>query len=72
MIKILLLTLTVWLILSILKNYRANLDKSNQTNASLENMVRCAKCGIHHPISDSFLIKGEHFCCLAHSKKPKH
>jgi hypothetical protein len=34
-------------------------------------MVRCAECGVYHPISDSFLVKGKHFCCLAHSKKTK-
>jgi len=64
MIKILLLALSVWLILRILKSYRTNLDKPNQKNTSLEDMVRCAKCGVHHPISDSFLVKGKHYCCV--------
>jgi uncharacterized protein len=71
MIKILLLALSVWLILRILKSYRTNLDKQNQKNTSLEDMVRCAECGVHHPISDSFLVKGKHYCCVAHSKISK-
>jgi len=69
MIKILLLAIAFWIILRILRGYRTNLD--NTKNTAPENMVRCAECGVHHPISDSFLVKGKHVCCLAHSKKTK-
>jgi uncharacterized protein len=71
MLKIILLAIVIWLLLKILKSYQQNLDhpsKKSTDAKSEEDMVICAKCGVHHPISDSFLVKGKHYCCAAHAK----
>jgi uncharacterized protein len=74
MFKILLLAIAIWLIIKIVKAYQQNLE--NQSSAAKnktapEEMVRCKNCGVHHPISESFLVNGHYFCSLAHSKKSK-
>jgi hypothetical protein len=74
MFKILLLAIAVWLIIKIVKAYQQNLDSQSnakQNKTSPEEMVRCKSCGVHHPISESFLVEGHYFCSLAHSKKHK-
>ena len=67
--KILLLAIAVWLIFKVLKQYTQSVNKTEEPQSASEDMVKCAHCGIHLPKSDSLLIKGEFFCCEAHSKK---
>jgi uncharacterized protein len=74
MFKILLLAIAIWLIIKIVKAYQQNLE--NQSSAAKnktapEEMVRCKNCGVHHPISESFLVNGHYFCSMAHSKISK-
>lgn len=67
--KILLLAIAVWLIFKVLKQYSQSVNKTEKPQSASEDMVQCAQCGVHLPKSDSLLIKGEFFCCEAHSKK---
>jgi len=78
MIKIFLLIIAVWLVITVLKRYIGNLesssgsadeaDKMNPGHPESEDMVQCAYCGVHLPASDSFLVGGQYYCCEAHSK----
>ena len=72
--KILLLTVAIWLIITILKRYRQSVENQGsaskqETEAKSEKMVQCANCGVHLPKSDSLLVNDQYFCCEAHSKK---
>ncbi len=74
MVKIFLLAMAVWLVITILKNYLKNLNAPAITPAGKseksesEKMEQCAYCGTHIPASDSFLAGGQYYCNEAHSK----
>ncbi len=63
--KILLLGIAIWLVLSLLKQYRRSVDAPPKT-ASEETMVRCAACAVHLPKSESLEQDGQYYCCEAH------
>jgi len=48
----------------LIKSYRKNVPKPDQTVA--EDMVRCAHCGVHLPKSESILAGGNFFCGAEH------
>jgi uncharacterized protein len=50
----------------LLKSFRRNLPEKPQSAA--EDMVRCARCGVHLPIGESISAEGQYYCCAAHSK----
>lgn len=37
----------------------------------VEDMVRCARCGVHLPRSEAIMSGGEFYCCDAHRKEGK-
>ena len=51
------------------ENTNEKTDESTESNASpkaLEEMVRCAHCGVHLPRSESVTSQGDFFCCNEH------
>jgi len=64
--KILLLAIAIWLLLKVLKGYRRSIGAEPPV-AKTSDMVRCERCGVHVPVSESFLKDGKHYCCEAHS-----
>ena len=69
LVKILLLAIAVWLLLTILRNYRRSLDAEPPTTKN-GNMVRCERCGIFVPENESLVINGKHYCCDEHVDPP--
>ncbi|MBZ0106280.1 MAG: hypothetical protein K8H84_11715 [Sulfuricella denitrificans] len=72
MIKILLLAVGVWLIITLLKNYGRSVDQDEKAAPPAEtgeDMVRCAQCGVHLPRSEAILSGGEFFCCDEHRRQ---
>lgn len=67
--KLLLLALAVWLILSLLKQYRRSMDAPPAPRGEAQDMVACAVCGVHLPKSESILKKGAYYCCKEHSEQ---
>lgn len=43
-------------------------DMGNTENT--ENMVKCAHCGVHLPVSEAFLVKDVFYCSKAHLPTP--
>jgi uncharacterized protein len=62
MLKLLLLLLAVWVVLTILKQRRPPSPKETKTG----NMVRCALCGVHLPESEAIFSSGRHYCSETH------
>lgn len=51
------------------ENTNEKTDESTESNTSpkaLEEMVRCAHCGVHLPRSESVTSQGDFFCCNEH------
>ena len=78
MIKIILLAIAVWLLVTIVKRYLKNTavppdipKAGSESSIAGESMVQCAHCGIHLPIGDSMLTGQQYYCCKAHSDAAK-
>lgn len=52
------------LIYLLFKSFRNHLPQQQQQSA--EDMVRCAHCGVHVPVSESVQADGQAFCSAAH------
>lgn len=50
----------------ILRSYRKQTPPGPSPHKTAEEMVRCVRCGVHLPKSESILANGEYFCCDAH------
>jgi uncharacterized protein len=68
--KIVLLVLGLLLVYWILKSYRRRVDRSEgkAPPAGAENMVQCARCGVHLPRSESITTQGRFYCSQDHQQ----
>jgi len=48
----------------LIKSYRKNAPR--QDELPVENMVRCAHCGVHLPKGESVQADGKFFCSIEH------
>jgi uncharacterized protein len=68
--KIILLVLGLLLAYWILKSYRRRVDRNQNPPppATGENMVPCARCGVHLPRSESITTQGRTYCSAEHQR----
>lgn len=67
--KLLLLAAVILAVFWILKVYRKGVDRqSAPPPGAVEDMVRCAQCGVHLPRSESIVSHGRFFCSEEHRK----
>ncbi len=64
MSRLLFLIAIVAVVYLLIKSYRK--PEARQEDASPEDMVRCAHCGVHLPKSESVEHNGQFFCSAAH------
>jgi uncharacterized protein len=70
--RLLLLLAIVALVFWLLRGYRRSLDGKEKTRrAEIEDMVRCAQCGVHLPRSES-IESGDRFFCSAEHRRSYH
>jgi uncharacterized protein len=68
--KIILLLLGLLLVWWILKGYRRRIDGNETTPpGASEDMVRCERCGVHLPRSESLVAGGKHYCSVEHRRE---
>jgi uncharacterized protein len=59
----------VALVFWLLRRYRRSLeDNGKPRRAEIEDMVRCAQCGMHLPRSESIESGGRFFCSVEHRR----
>lgn len=74
MAKFLLLVVVVAGVILLLKNYQRTIARQQEQDKAVapvdksEDMVQCARCGVHLPKSESFLSRGRYFCSDDHRK----
>lgn len=39
---------------------------SGAKREAVEQMVKCAQCGVHFPLNEAVVCEGFHFCCEPH------
>lgn len=64
MSRLLFLVAIVVVVYLLIRSYRKS--RPRQDEPAVENMVRCAHCGVHLPKSESILADGKFFCCVEH------
>ncbi len=71
MAKIILLVLGLLLIYWVLKGYRRRVERDEprpQPGAG-EDMVRCARCGVHLPRGESVAVGDDFYCSPEHQRE---
>jgi uncharacterized protein len=70
--KIILLVLGLLLVYWVLKRYRRRMndDAGPRQGAGNEDMVRCERCGVHLPRSESIATHGRYYCSPEHQQAP--
>ncbi len=68
MSRLLFLLAVIAVVYWLLKRYSKTSSRQD-TDASGEDMVRCAHCGVHLPKSESILSGGNYYCCDAHRRE---
>lgn len=67
--KLILLLVLGVVVFAIMKSYarrgQQGIKQADSTKSN-EDMVKCAHCGVHMPLSESTLSKGNHFCSNEH------
>ena len=72
MAKLLLLLAVVGGVALLLRNYQRSLARQDreeagqQADSALEDMGRCARCGVHLPKSEGFMSQGRFYCSDEH------
>ena len=64
MSRLIFLFAIVALIYLLIKSYRKEAPRG--APKVVEDMLRCARCGVHIPASESIRADGEVYCCEAH------
>ena len=69
--KIILLVLGLVLVYWILKSYRRGVERATAPPPARlsEDMVRCERCGVHLPRSESLITQGQFFCTPEHQRE---
>ena len=67
--KLLFLLAVIAVVYWLLRSYRNSLSRDNPSQTTSEDMVRCARCGVHLPKSESILAGGEFYCSEAHRRE---
>jgi uncharacterized protein len=73
LIKILLLIAIVFVILALLRAYKRSLTQPHASAdpQPVENMVKCAHCGVNLPRSEAIYSAGELYCSAEHQQLGK-
>ncbi len=64
MSRLLLLIAIVAVVYLLIRSYRKG--ESQERKLAVDDMVRCAQCGVHVPKGESIQAGGQYFCCAEH------
>ena len=68
LLRLLLIGLAVWIIITLLRNHRSRKDALNkrQNKQNIDSIVPCALCGTHVPESEAIHEAGKVYCSPEH------
>lgn len=67
MSRFFILGLLIFLVVYLLKrNWQPPQQKKPEAPPANVQMVKCANCGVHVPISEAIAVHGQFYCCDAH------
>ena len=65
--RLLFLLAIVALVYLLIRSYRKNVPGQDKT--IVDDMVRCAQCGVHLPAQEGIFASGKYYCCDAHRRE---
>ena len=68
MSRLLFIFVIAFVVFRLLQSYRKHPPETGESPAKIEDMVRCAQCGVHLPMSESILAQGRYYCCEDHRR----
>ena len=70
MSRLLIFVVIAVIVYILLKSYRKKLsgEEKHKEGEQVEDMVRCAQCGVHLPKRESITSDGKFYCCDAHRR----
>ncbi|NCN88204.1 MAG: hypothetical protein GW936_01975 [Gallionella sp.] len=68
MSRLIFIALAIALVYWLLRSFRNKRDELKAPPPS-EDMVVCARCGVHLPKGECITEGGKHFCCEAHRRE---
>jgi uncharacterized protein len=69
MSRLLFFALVAFVVYWLLKSYRRQVSRDEESPPPVvEDMVRCAQCGVHLPRGESLLTEGRYFCSAEHRR----
>lgn len=73
MIKILLLIAAVFVVVALLRTYQRSIARRPASSAKdkVEDMVKCAHCGVNLPRSEAIYSGGDFYCTPEHQRLGK-
>jgi len=69
MSRLIILFVVIAVVYWLLKSYRKSSPKQDASTTASEDMVRCARCGVHLPKSEAMISAGKFFCGEAHRRE---
>ncbi|MFZ2162180.1 MAG: PP0621 family protein [Sideroxyarcus sp.] len=69
MSRLLFLLAVLAVVYLLIRSFRRPAPRQDASAAPVEEMVRCAKCGVHLPKSESILAGGNYYCSDAHRRE---
>ena len=69
MSRLLFLLAVAGVVFLLLRSFRKRASGQQDVAGAAEEMVRCAKCGVHLPKSESILADGNFYCSDAHRRE---
>ena len=68
LIRFLIAALVIWLIARLAWRLLSK-PKSTPAKKEVQNMVRCAQCGLHLPEQEAFAHEEQYYCCKQHLRE---
>ncbi|MDH4283995.1 MAG: PP0621 family protein [Gallionellaceae bacterium] len=70
MSRLLIFVVIAVIVYFLLKSYRKKLsgEEKRKEDDQVEDMVRCAQCGVHLPKRESIMASEKYYCCDAHRR----
>lgn len=70
MSRLLIFVVIAVIVYILLKSFRKKLssEEKSKEDEQVEDMVRCAQCGVHLPKRESVTADGKYYCCDAHRR----
>ena len=73
LIRLLIIALIAWIVFSALKDWLNRPDQpKKRAGGEIEQMVKCAHCGLHVPESEAIRAGGSYYCSNAHRDAHRH